>query len=221
MRCSTRRYRAYRGISFDIAGDPNRGTGQTRVGDLNSECDCEERLHRRPMIPPWGIRVNRGTPAGRVGFCTTVLPSGPEIYAEMTPPPTLHLPMAQRFAASIAAAALLLQVLAPAAAIAIEARHDATSAAHSSHHPGCPFDGKENCPHHRAAAGEPSFAQCSDAHAVLSGPASATLRLLVVSPVRLFSLPDATTTPATTILPMLAWHTMAPETPPPRVPASL
>lgn len=134
---------------------------------------------------------------------------------------TSRLPTVRRFAASMAAAALLLQVLAPAAAIAIESRHDDTSAAHGSHHPGCPFDGKENCPHHRAAAGEPSLVQCSDTDAVVSGPASATLRLLVIRPIQLFPLPDASATPAAMILPMLAWHTMTPETPPPRVPASL
>ncbi len=134
---------------------------------------------------------------------------------------TSHPPTARRFVASLAAATLLLQVLAPAATVAIESQRDDTSTAHGSHHPGCPFDGKENCPHHGAAAGEPSLVQCGDGDALMSGPASATLRLLVIRPVQLFPPPDASTTPAATILPMLVWHTTTPETPPPRVPASL
>ena len=138
---------------------------------------------------------------------------------EMTHP-TLRLPTVRRVSAGFAAVTLLLQVLAPAAAVAIESHHDSEAAAHSSHHPGCPFDGKKNCPHHRAAAGEPSLAECGDGDALISGPASATLRLLVIRPVRLFPMPDASSIPAATMLPMLAWHTTTPETPPPRVPAS-
>lgn len=127
----------------------------------------------------------------------------------------------RRFIAGLAAATLMLQVLVPAAAVAIEAHHHDVPATHGSHHPGCPFDGQENCPHHRAAAGEPSLVQCGDGDALASGPSGATLRLMATVPVQLFPAPDVSAALAAPILPTLAWHTMTPEIPPPRVPGSL
>jgi hypothetical protein len=130
-------------------------------------------------------------------------------------------PTARRLVACLVASVLLFQTVAPAVAIGIESHHRDPSGSHSSHHPGCPFDGKENCPHHRAAAGEPSLVQCGDGDALASGPTGPTLRLMATVPVQLFPAPDVSAAPAKTILPMLAWHTMTPETPPPRVPDSL
>ena len=130
-------------------------------------------------------------------------------------------PARQRFIAVLAAVVLLLQAVTPAMAVAIEAHHDDVPAPHGSHHPGCPFDGQENCPHHRAAAGEPSLVQCGDSDPLASGPTGATLRLMAIEPVQLFPAPDVNATPVAAIRSMLAWQTVIPDIPPPRVRDSL
>ncbi|MEJ2151682.1 MAG: hypothetical protein P8Y29_01715 [Gemmatimonadota bacterium] len=129
--------------------------------------------------------------------------------------------MSSRFIAGLTTAILLTQLLAPAAAVAIETRHDDKPAAHGSHHPGCPFDGKENCPHHKAAAGEPSLVRCGAGDALAGGPTGATLRLIASEPVQLLPVSGITAAPAAAIRSNLAWHTVIPDIPPPRVPDSL
>lgn len=188
-----------------------RSEPRERIRETISSC---------PMIPLWGIEVNRENPSEscRV-FYYRMLTSGWR-YVGVITRSTSHTLSVSRFVAGLAAAILLIQVAAPAATLVTRVVHD-DKPAHSAHHPGCPFDGKANCPHHKAPAGEPSFVQCGDGDGLVSGPAGATLRLLASKETNPFRPPAASTTPAATVRPILRWQAMTPETPPPRVPDSL
>jgi hypothetical protein len=104
----------------------------------------------------------------------------------------------QRFIAVLAAVVLLLQAVTPAIAVAIEAHHDDVPAPHG-----------------------PSLVQCGDGDPLAGGPTGATLRLMAIEPVQLFPAPDVTSTAVAAIRSTLAWHTVIPDIPPPRVPDSL
>ncbi len=127
---------------------------------------------------------------------------------------------ANRFIASLAATILLLQVTAPAAVAAFEAQHGDKPPAHSAHHPGCPFDGQKNCPHHKPLPGEPSLVQCGDDVAITGITTVAFDATVTRRPGAFVSIGTSVTGPAT-IPPRTAYIATTPETPPPRLPTSL
>lgn len=132
---------------------------------------------------------------------------------------TRQILSASRIPAALTAAVLLSQVTVPAVVAAFEAPHDDKPAAHSAHHPGCPFDGQENCPHHKASPGEPSFVQCGDDAAI--GITTVAFDVTVTRLPNAFVSIGARTTGLATISSQAACITTTPETPPPRLPTSL
>ena len=130
------------------------------------------------------------------------------------------MPPASRLIAALVAAILLFQVTAPAAVAAFEAAHDDNPSMHSDHHPGCPFDGQENCPHHKAPPGEPSLVQCGD-DAAITGITTVAFDATVTPLPNAFVSIGASATGLGPISSQAACITTTPETPPPRVPTSL
>lgn len=131
-----------------------------------------------------------------------------------------HMLSASRIVAALVAAILLFQATAPAAVAAFEAPHAYKPSAHSAHHPGCPFDGKESCPHHKAPPGEPSLVQCGD-DAVVTAITTFSFDVTATQLPDAFVPIGASAIGLTTISPLAACITATPETPPPRAPTAL